>query len=425
MKTLVIFLGALFLFSNVSAQVGWNPQVSGTDELLTDVNFTDENNGYITGWTNTILHTTDGGGNWGPQSPPPNAAYQAIFFTDAQTGWAAGVGGKIIHTSDGGNSWDSQVSGTQLFILDLFFLDSNKGWSCGGRYEDLTVGAIQEIRHTTDAGVTWNPQQRVPDQPILHSITFIDDSTGYAVGEKGTVLKSIDGGVTWVIQMSDDLYNLYDVFFVDNMTGWVVGQDLSFDHFAVIFKTDDGGANWNMQTFGADEKLQGVWFADGSLGWAVGGSGSSGIVMHSDNGGTTWTYQEANTPNSLTSVFFADKINGWAVGYEGTIIYTNNGGIVGTDEITPSHSSNAFNLRNYPNPFHDATTITYELPENTTVSLRIYNNLGSQIDILVNEPQGKGQHQVTWNSADVPSGIYFYRLVTDRQGEIKKMTVIR
>ena len=125
MKTFGLFLVAVFLISTSIAQEGWNTQESGTNKFLTDVCFTDLNNGWITGWTGTILHTINGGDTWVAQSPPPNNAYEGIFFTDTQTGWAVGYGGKIIHTDDEGVTWDFQVSGTSLYIFDLFFLNQD------------------------------------------------------------------------------------------------------------------------------------------------------------------------------------------------------------------------------------------------------------------------------------------------------------
>jgi hypothetical protein len=66
-------------------------------------------------------------------------------------------------------------------------------------------------------------------------------------------------------------------------------------------------------------------------------------------------------------------------------------------------------LQNYPNPFNPATTISYSLPKTANVSLRIFNTLGQEVTLLVNEQKSPGQYQTTWN-ADVPSGLYFYRL---------------
>jgi hypothetical protein len=80
--------------------------------------------------------------------------------------------------------------------------------------------------------------------------------------------------------------------------------------------------------------------------------------------------------------------------------------------------------QNYPNPFNPTTTISYSLPKTAFVSLRIFNALGQEVASLVNEPKEPGQYQATWN-ANVPSGIYFYRLQAGELMETKKMTLLR
>jgi hypothetical protein len=64
----------------------------------------------------------------------------------------------------------------------------------------------------------------------------------------------------------------------------------------------------------------------------------------------------------------------------------------------------------YPNPFSDYTTFEYELGESGVVTLMIFNHLGQQIAMLVNEKQDKGNHQVQWNAEGLPASVYFYRL---------------
>ena len=84
-----------------------------------------------------------------------------------------------------------------------------------------------------------------------------------------------------------------------------------------------------------------------------------------------------------------------------------------------------FALRqNYPNPFNPSTTICYELPKATSVSLRIFNTLGALVAVLVEGYRESGYHQVRWN-ATVPSGIYFYRLQAGGYLETKKMLLLR
>ncbi|RLC96728.1 MAG: hypothetical protein DRI46_13625, partial [Chloroflexi bacterium] len=87
--------------------------------------------------------------------------------------------------------------------------------------------------------------------------------------------------------------------------------------------------------------------------------------------------------------------------------------------------------QNHPNPFNPQTTIHYELPKQTTVTLRIFDLAGRLVDVLVEgEVQPAGAHTATWNGRDLqgramPSGTYFYRLETGGYTETKRMTLIR
>lgn len=84
-----------------------------------------------------------------------------------------------------------------------------------------------------------------------------------------------------------------------------------------------------------------------------------------------------------------------------------------------------FLCQNYPNPFNPTTTINYQLPVNSFVELTIYDVLGNVVGTLVNEKQKAGSYSVDFNATSLPSGIYFYKLVTDNFSETKKMVLIK
>ena len=87
--------------------------------------------------------------------------------------------------------------------------------------------------------------------------------------------------------------------------------------------------------------------------------------------------------------------------------------------------------QNYPNPFNPMTVISYQLPASggeavsSFISLRVYDVLGNEVAILVNEKQNAGSYEVEWNAGNFTSGIYFYKLTTGDFAETKKMTLIK
>jgi len=80
--------------------------------------------------------------------------------------------------------------------------------------------------------------------------------------------------------------------------------------------------------------------------------------------------------------------------------------------------------QNYPNPFNPTTMIQYQLPQAATVSLKVFNTLGEEVSVLVNEHKEAGTYQARWN-ATTPSGVYFYRLQAGGYVETKKMILLR
>jgi hypothetical protein len=82
-------------------------------------------------------------------------------------------------------------------------------------------------------------------------------------------------------------------------------------------------------------------------------------------------------------------------------------------------------LQNYPNPFNASTTIKYYLPSSSEISLSIYNLLGQRIETLFEGVQNPGDHTITWDASDFPSGIYFARAETADRTENIKMVLLK
>lgn len=94
------------------------------------------------------------------------------------------------------------------------------------------------------------------------------------------------------------------------------------------------------------------------------------------------------------------------------------------DNVISEIPDNNLLEQNYPNPFHSKTTIAYNMLVSEKVKLAVYDIFGREIDVLVNEKKGAGKHENKWNSGDLPSGIYMYRLFINGQSvETKKMIV--
>ncbi|MFH2050472.1 MAG: FlgD immunoglobulin-like domain containing protein [bacterium] len=100
-------------------------------------------------------------------------------------------------------------------------------------------------------------------------------------------------------------------------------------------------------------------------------------------------------------------------------------------KIDTNNISETFHLsQNYPNPFNPTTKIQYNLPEDSHVNLVIYNILGEQIRVLVNEDRGVGYHTVSWDGKNgqgeiAPSGVYYYQINAGNYTQTQKMIFLR
>jgi hypothetical protein len=131
--------------------------------------------------------------------------------------------------------------------------------------------------------------------------------------------------------------------------------------------------------------------------------------------------QTGNTISELTGIMFYSFGN-----YK--LIPRMNSDFVGVvtaveDEVSVPHE---YALKqNYPNPFNPTTTIEYSLPDAGIVKVTIYNVLGQEISILVNQFKTQGVHKITFDAKNLPSGIYFYKMESNNFVQTKKLILLK
>ncbi|HTY01107.1 MAG TPA: T9SS type A sorting domain-containing protein, partial [Bacteroidota bacterium] len=103
-------------------------------------------------------------------------------------------------------------------------------------------------------------------------------------------------------------------------------------------------------------------------------------------------------------------------------------GTSGTAAVAPGSSGDptSFALsQNYPNPFNPTTVITYTLPRQSEVTLKVYNLLGQLVSTLVNETQTGGTYSVQFNASRLSSGTYFYHLHAGQYNDVRTMMLVK
>ena len=233
---------------------------------------------------------------------------------------------------------------------------------------------------TTDAGANWSSVLSNTGN-ALFALDFVDANIGYAAGENGTVLRTINGGNAWNPLSTGTLKSIYVATGTSNASVWCVGD--------------------------------------------------SGLVLHSTNVGVTWSTEFAKTGFDLFGLHVVNDSTAWISGDNGVILKTNPSISTLVNNYSASSLKNFSLEQNYPNPFNPSTTIRYSLPSHSRVRIVITNALGQQVIVLTNGEQEAGYHEVEWR-ANVASGIYFYRIdavnmndPNNRFMQVKKMLLLR
>jgi hypothetical protein len=100
--------------------------------------------------------------------------------------------------------------------------------------------------------------------------------------------------------------------------------------------------------------------------------------------------------------------------------------VTGVRENASGVQPSCFRLnQNYPNPFNPMTTISFNLPSRSFVSLKVFDLLGREVAIIVSEELLAGSYFKQWNATNVSSGIYFYRLQAETSIETKKLILLK
>ncbi len=450
-----------YVLKTTNGGQSWTTSLS-TGTALQSLSFVSENTGYVVGGYNPvslIYKTTNGGQTWSQQISGTQYCYFGSYFNE-NTGIIVGDWGSIRKTTNGGNTWFGCTSGTPDYLESICFIDQNTGFSAGRE---------GQIVKTTNGGNNWNPLIQVGTW--LNSIKFLNENIGYAVGKSGMVLKTTNGGGGWQIMSMGISYDLWNIFLLNQNLIYIVGD------YGNVLKTVNGGMNWTIQNVGSSNNLSGVYFLDSLIGFT---SGTNGSIYKTQTGGELLPLPVLISPLdnsnniSLTPTLIWSEISG-VINYHVQIsplsnfslisdsaTITSNQRIVPPGKLQPNttyfwrvRATNAvgtgvwadawsfgttmvginqisselpavFNLyQNYPNPFNPLTKIKFDVPEKSSISLKIYNISGKEIANLYNGNVNAGVFEVNWNATNFSSGVYFLKFSSEKYSAIKKLVLTK
>jgi len=341
---------------------------------LYGVHFYDDNNGYVSGNFGVVVYTRDGGLNWNFNQTHNSSSFNAVhqFEADTTIGRAMVCGNNgIILETDSVGKWSSITSGSSDALNSVVFPGDNIAFAVGGDLFDDEPFIIRK-----DETDKWMPMVVDTITHYLTDIYFLNSTTGYISGKKGSIYKTSDGGTSWVPLQTDVFKTLYGVYFLNSVLGLAVGHDgtiiktISGDttwtelnsgttnnlysitmsstnnngfvvgEHGTILKIYNGGSQIAPVTSGTNEPLYDVFLLSDNLGFIVGFNGTI-LKLITNAGGESITSIPSGVTTPLNEVFFTDDSTGYIAGEGGVILKTTNGG----ETWYPQYSGTSNNLR--------------------------------------------------------------------------------
>ncbi|MCX6151789.1 MAG: YCF48-related protein [Ignavibacteriales bacterium] len=277
-------------------------------------------------------------GKWQTQNPLPTESYLLTVesVTDNKI-FAGGLGGTLLNTNDAGKTWTVKKFKDLVDIRGISFKDSLNGW----------LNDSEHIYHTIDGGESWNEVYVEVDLSTYYFMKIISfDNTIYLflkpqtavlwelIDAKSLVLKSTDGGKTWVQIKQEIKGKMLCAFFLNESYGFLYSEETVSinESFTSFYKTTDGGVTWAKSRFPKTNWTLNMCFVNQNTGF-IG-------KFKTTDGGKTWENMfDKYIPQSenINDIYFADSLNGWAVNWA-KIFQTTDGGISWKELV--QHGSN-------------------------------------------------------------------------------------
>jgi len=239
-----------------------------------------------------------------------------LFPVDSVNLFCVGNLGKFWYTHNGGvdEGWSEGSTHVSVDLNDCWFLDVSTGYA---------VGNDGTIIKTSDAGDNWETVSSGTTED-LYSIGFSGQDTGYIAAGSGTVLHTYNGGDSWMVVSIGNTHTLNDIHVHTKDTVWVAGSN------AEVSVSYDAGNTWNSKNSGISSwisDLYGLYFIDKNTGYAVGSlntADNSFYMCKTKDGGNSWVGTKSTNGNGwglseLTDVYAIDENAVFITGPEGHI----------------------------------------------------------------------------------------------------------
>ncbi len=397
LKLLFLLVIILFIKGNTFSQ--WSLSYNSSGNCFTSVG----SDIFLGTWFTGVHRSTDFGQSW-PTTGFPYPRH-VISLTSNSYGVFAGTDSYGVYVSTNESApWSLVNNG--LTLLNIHTLYSNGNAVFAGNSSGVFV--------STDNGSSWIPRDAGLTSFNIYS--FTGNSSFIFVGSGGGVCLSSNNGSVWNA-VNNGLTNLTVVALAANGNNIFAGT-----LGGGVFFSSNNGTLWTPINNGLTYRFIGALAISGNNIFA--GTDTGGVYFSSNNG-QSWA---AKNDGLVAGDYFKSFliVNNYIFASMDNSVYRRI-----LSEITGIQSSNnnipdKFSLsQNYPNPFNPSTIINYQIPKSSEVKLIIYDAIGKEIKTLVNGRQNAGTYKVEFDGSNLPSGVYFYKLLAGEYSVTKKMALIK
>jgi photosystem II stability/assembly factor-like uncharacterized protein len=302
----------------------------------------------------------------------------------------------------------------------------------GNDNPDVMYGGRDIVYRSSNGGIDWqttNEGKPLDGNPVLAmAISQQNSDVVYAAtipysGSRSNVYRTKDGGQFWK-NITGNLPDRYPMdIAVDPYNHHIIYITYSGFGTSHVFKSIDGGQNWQDIGSGLPDVPTSAVIVDPSFPDHV-YVGNDITVYVSTDGGNSWSEYNEGLPEAMYIVDLSIFRPGRKIR-----VVTHGNGVFERDLLDvhdPGLTVSDFSLeQNYPNPFNSTTTIEFDLPKTSDVTLKIYNILGAEVATLVSDILIAGSYSYDWDASNLASGVYLYRLEAGEFVETKKMVLMR
>ena len=387
---------------------------SGVDTAFVHSLFINEEGNIVAGTLSGVFLSEDNGDTWEDISEGLlDDDISGIVEASDGTAYAGTHGGGMHRAGPTDEQWVPVNEGLENLDVGAVAITED-----GTLFASTFLGGVYR---SMDRGDTWSEVLNVGlDNPFIPSL-LVEGSSIYAGTDDG-VYRSTDNGDTWT-QLKEGLGDPHVESLASSGDGVLfAGTDRG------LYYTEDEGMSWLTPTANpvlSEELVRSLTVFNRFAVFA--GTHDHGVFQTEDTG-MSWMQMNMGLLNL--------DVHALAINPEGVVFAGTEGAGVFRTEMAINVSNQdeeriaqptTFELQgNYPNPFNPQTTIRYALPEQAAVTMTIYDATGRRVAQLLQEhTQTAGRHEVTFDAAALPSGVYFYRLVAGDFNEVKQMILLK